>query len=128
LIKKLAHICKEFVRMPWLGYQLDKRLCQVYNKEAVIVCCPMRREERAEFMESEQFRWIGKPLPRVEDERLMRGAGHYIDDIEPLPGCKVAAILRSPYAHAFILHIDVADALRVPGVVVLLPGPTCGAR
>ncbi|MBV9231061.1 MAG: xanthine dehydrogenase family protein molybdopterin-binding subunit, partial [Chloroflexi bacterium] len=73
-------------------------------------------------MESEQFRWIGKPLSRVEDERLMRGAGRYIDDIEPLPGCKVAAILRSPYAHALIRHIDVAEALQVPGVVGVITG------
>src|SRR5881227_1968691 len=73
-------------------------------------------------MESEQFRWIGKSLPRVEDERLMRGAGRYIDDLEPFPGCKVAAIVRSPYAHAHIRHIDVEAALQVPGVVGVITG------
>src|SRR6266446_2003454 len=73
-------------------------------------------------MESEQFRWIGKSLPRVEDERLMRGAGRYIDDLEPFPGCKVAAIVRSPYAHAYIRHIDVEAALQVPGVVGVITG------
>ena len=73
-------------------------------------------------MESEQFRWIGKSLPRVEDERLMRGTGRYIDDLEPFPGCKVAAIVRSPYAHAHIRHIDVEAALQVPGVVGAITG------
>ena len=73
-------------------------------------------------MGSEQFRWIGKSLPRVEDERLMRGAGRYIDDLEPFPGCKVAAIVRSPYAHAYIQHIDVEAALQVPGVVGVITG------
>ena len=73
-------------------------------------------------MESEQFRWIGKSLPRVEDERLMRGTGRYIDDLEPFPGCKVAAIVRSPYAHAHIRHIDVEAALQVPGVVGVITG------
>ena len=73
-------------------------------------------------MESERFRWIGKPLSRVEDERLMRGAGHYIDDIEPFPGCKVAAIVRSPYAHAYIRQFDVQTALQVPGVVGVITG------
>ena len=73
-------------------------------------------------MESEQFRWIGKPLPRVEDERLLRGTGRYIDDLEPLPGCKVAAILRSPYAHARIRQIDPAQALKLPGVVGVVTG------
>jgi 2-furoyl-CoA dehydrogenase large subunit len=73
-------------------------------------------------MESEQFRWIGKSLPRVEDERLMRGAGRYIDDLEPFPGCKVAAIVRSPYAHASIQHIDVEAACKMPGVVGVITG------
>src|SRR5437763_791978 len=73
-------------------------------------------------MESEQFRWIGKSLPRVEDERLMRRTGRYIDDLEPIPGCKVAAIVRSPYAHAHIRHIDVEAALQVPGVVGAITG------
>src|SRR5258708_3723848 len=73
-------------------------------------------------MESEQFRWIGKSLPRVEDERLMRGAGRYIDDLDPFPGCKAAAIVRSPYAHAHIRHIDVEAAFQVPGVVGVITG------
>jgi 2-furoyl-CoA dehydrogenase large subunit len=73
-------------------------------------------------MESEEFRWIGKPLPRVEDERLMRGAGHFIDDLEPFPRCKVAAILRSPHAHARIRQINVQPALQVPGVVGVITG------
>jgi len=73
-------------------------------------------------MEAEQFRWIGKPLPRVEDERLMRGADRYIDDLEPFPGCRVAAIVRSPYAHACIRNIVVEDALQVPGVVGVITG------
>ncbi len=74
------------------------------------------------MMGSERFRWIGKSLPRVEDERLMRGAGRYIDDLDPFPGCKVAAIVRSPYAHARICRIDVETALRVSGVVGVITG------
>ncbi len=73
-------------------------------------------------MEAEQFRWIGKPISRVEDERLMRGAGRYIDDLHPFPGCKVAAIVRSPYAHAIIRNIEVEAALQVPGVVGVITG------
>lgn len=73
-------------------------------------------------MESETFRWIGKSVPRVEDERLVRGGGRYIDDLSPFPGCKAAAILRSPYAHATIKSIDVQDALQVPGVVGVITG------
>src|SRR6266700_1086484 len=76
----------------------------------------------AKSMEAEQFRWIGKPVSRVEDERLIRGAGRYIDDLEPFPGCKVAAIVRSPYAHAYIRHIDMEAVLQVPGVVGVITG------
>jgi 2-furoyl-CoA dehydrogenase large subunit len=76
----------------------------------------------AVLMESEQFRWIGKPLSRVEDERLLRGTGHYIDDLAPLPGCRAAAILRSPYAHARIRQIDASDALNLPGVIGVVTG------
>jgi 2-furoyl-CoA dehydrogenase large subunit len=72
-------------------------------------------------MQSE-FRWIGKAQPRVEDERLLRGTGRYIDDMAPCAGCKVAAIVRSPHAHALIRHIDVTDALQVPGVVGVITG------
>jgi 2-furoyl-CoA dehydrogenase large subunit len=78
--------------------------------------------EGEENMASEPFRWIGKSLPRVEDERLMRGAGHYIDDLSPFPGCKVAAIVRSPYAHALISYIDIQDALHAPGVIGVITG------
>jgi 2-furoyl-CoA dehydrogenase large subunit len=80
------------------------------------------RSQGAELMESKQFRWIGKSLPRVEDERLMRGAGRYIDDLEPFPGCKAATIVRSPYAHASIRQIDAEAALQVPGVVGVVAG------
>jgi 2-furoyl-CoA dehydrogenase large subunit len=73
-------------------------------------------------MIAEPFRWIGQPVCRVEDERLMRGAGHFIDDLDPLPGCKVAAIVRSPYAHARIQRIDAQAALALPGVVGVITG------
>jgi CO/xanthine dehydrogenase Mo-binding subunit len=73
-------------------------------------------------MIAEPFRWIGRPVCRVEDERLMRGAGHFIDDLDPAPGSKVAAIVRSPYAHARIQGIDAQAALALPGVVGVITG------
>src|SRR5918912_467859 len=66
-------------------------------------------------MIAEPFRWIGQPVCRVED-------GHFIDDLDPLPGCKVAAIVRSPYAHAHIRRIDAQAALALPGVVGVITG------
>ena len=38
--------------------------------------------------------WIGRPLKRREDHRLLTGAGSYVDDMRP-PGCVHVALLRS---------------------------------
>ena len=52
----------------------------------------------------------GKAIPRLEDEALLRGAAHFVDDIH-LPGMLEAAFVRSPHPHALIRGID-ADAAR----------------
>lgn len=66
--------------------------------------------------------WIGRALPRAEDERLLRGAGRFIADLEPVPGIRHAAIVRSPYAHARIRSIDIDRAKHIPGVVGIVTG------
>ncbi len=50
---------------------------------------------------------IGKPILRVEDERLLSGKGRFSDDLN-LPGQAYACIVRSPHAHARNRGIDVA--------------------
>lgn len=65
--------------------------------------------------------WIGKPQPRNEDRRLVVGKGCYTDDIDK-PGQAWAAFLRSPHAHARIVHIDTTAALALPGVLAVLTG------
>ncbi|MFE2022794.1 xanthine dehydrogenase family protein molybdopterin-binding subunit [Streptomyces sp. NPDC059499] len=65
--------------------------------------------------------WIGRSVPRVEDDRLLRGNGRYVDDIA-LPGTVEAAFLRSPHAHARIDSVDVSAALAAPGVVAVWTG------
>ena len=49
-----------------------------------------------------QTSWVGRAVPRVEDDQLLRGQGWFIDDIDPLPHAGHAAIVRSPFAHAQI--------------------------
>ncbi|MGA8005900.1 MAG: hypothetical protein WCA17_07365, partial [Burkholderiales bacterium] len=51
--------------------------------------------------------WIGKPLRRLEDQKLLTGQGRFTDDVE-LPGQAHAAFTRSPHAHARIAAIDTA--------------------
>jgi 2-furoyl-CoA dehydrogenase large subunit len=67
-------------------------------------------------------RWIGKPVKRVEDARLLTGRGTYIDDQDPVPGVHHAALVRSPHAHARILGYDVSAALAMEGVVGVVTG------
>src|SRR5665213_1237374 len=65
--------------------------------------------------------YIGRPMPRFEDLRLVRGAGKYSDDIS-MPGQAVAAFVRSPHAHALVKRIDASAARKIPGVVAVLTG------
>src|SRR5438067_1750190 len=62
---------------------------------------------------------VGSSVTRVEDQRILRGKGRYIDDVK-LPGMLHAAFLRSPHAHARITRIDTAKAKQLPGVVAVL--------
>ncbi|MGC2413695.1 MAG: xanthine dehydrogenase family protein molybdopterin-binding subunit [Stellaceae bacterium] len=64
---------------------------------------------------------VGQRVRREEDLRLLSGRGRYVDDVAP-PGAARGYVLRSPYAHARILAIDVARAVAAPGVLAVLTG------
>jgi carbon-monoxide dehydrogenase large subunit len=63
-------------------------------------------------------KWIGQPLARKEDDRLLTGRGAFTDDLS-LPGQVHACIVRSPHAHARIRGIH---AVSAPGVLAMLTG------
>ena len=65
--------------------------------------------------------WIGRPLKRREDHRLLVGGGRFVDDLRP-PGCAHLVLLRAPHAHARITRIGVARARRAPGVLAVVTG------
>lgn len=60
-------------------------------------------------------RYVGKPVKRREDPRLVTGRGKYVADIT-LPRMLYLSIVRSPYAHAKIKNIDTSKAERLEGV------------
>src|SRR5450759_4160431 len=62
-------------------------------------------------------RWFGERVQRVEDDRLLRGHGRFTDDIDD--GALESVLVRSPFAHARILSIDVTAARAMPGVVAV---------
>ncbi|MDE0113400.1 MAG: xanthine dehydrogenase family protein molybdopterin-binding subunit [Albidovulum sp.] len=65
--------------------------------------------------------YIGKSVSRSDARRLLEGRGRFVDDIQ-LPRTLHAAFLRSPYAHAEIVHIDSTEAETAPGVVRVFKG------
>ena len=72
------------------------------------------------------YRFIGKPMPRKEDARLITGKGRFTDDFS-LDGQAYAMMVRSPYPHARIVAIDAAAAKQMPGVLGVFTGADCAA-
>ena len=65
--------------------------------------------------------WIGKPVRRMEDAKLLSGQGRFTDDVS-LPGQAHAAFARSPHAHARFETLDLSAALAAPGVIAVYTG------
>jgi len=68
---------------------------------------------------------FGEPIQRLEDGRLLRGNGAFLDDLGH--HALAVALVRSPHAHARITSIDVTGAVEMDGVVAVythadLPG------
>jgi aerobic carbon-monoxide dehydrogenase large subunit len=60
---------------------------------------------------------FGARVQRVEDDRLIRGQGAYLDDLGA--DALAVALVRSPHAHARITGIDVSAALDVDGLIAI---------
>ena len=65
--------------------------------------------------------WVGRSLSRTGAKPHLAGRGRYTDDVT-LPRMLHAAFVRSPYAHARILRIEVDAAQRQPGIALVLTG------
>jgi CO/xanthine dehydrogenase Mo-binding subunit len=70
---------------------------------------------------AEHKNWVGKAIPRKEEDRLLRGRGKFADDIK-LREMLYLCFVRSPYAHAKIVGLDTSEAEQIPGVVCTLRG------
>src|SRR5262249_25490824 len=78
---------------------------------------------------------IGQSLRRLEDPRLLRGEGRFVDDLQP-EGCLFVAVVRSPFASG-ALHAGARATLTAPdlegsclplGVHLTTPGAISPAR
>jgi carbon-monoxide dehydrogenase large subunit len=69
----------------------------------------------------EKTTYIGSPVERKEDARLLRGETRWVDNMV-LPGMLWMAVVRSPYAHAKITSVDLSKAKASEGVVAAFSG------
>ncbi len=71
--------------------------------------------------------FVGQPIERLEDLRLVRGRGQYVDDLTR-ENMLYAVILRSSTGHGRIRSIDVAAAKGLPGVRAVITAADLGER
>ncbi len=71
--------------------------------------------------ECHSYKVIGKPTIRKDALEKVTGGAIFGADIF-LPRMLHAAIKRSPHAHARIIAVDISEAVKVPGVKVILTG------
>src|SRR5882672_6858459 len=62
--------------------------------------------------------FIGRPMPRLEDFRLITGQGRYTDDFSYSDEAH-AAFVRSPHPHARVLGVDTGAAKAMAGVLAV---------
>src|SRR5262245_48905574 len=67
---------------------------------------------------------IGDYVPMVDGPEKVSGRAKYTADLIA-PGMLAGRIYRSPHAHGEILAVDIAEALRLPGVVAIVTGADC---
>jgi len=70
-------------------------------------------------------RWVGVPVPRKEDRRMLLGRGRFVSDLTR-PGLLHAAFVRSPHAHARIERLTTDPARQAPGVAAVLTAASLG--
>ena len=64
------------------------------------------------------MRVVGQRIRKKDAMQLVTGKPVYMDDIAP-KDCLIVKILRSPHANALIEDINIATAMKVPGIEVI---------
>src|SRR5438128_775310 len=70
---------------------------------------------------AEEFSVVGKPLTKPDAYAKVSGQTKFADDLA-LPRMLFGRILRSPYPHARLLHVDTSRARAHAGVLAVLTG------
>jgi carbon-monoxide dehydrogenase large subunit len=75
--------------------------------------------------EAEREPYVGRPLKRTEDPKLITGRGQYVEDLTA-PGLAHAVFVRSPHAHARVTVLRTDAARRAPGVLSVVTARDLG--
>ena len=86
-----------------------------YDNQVQSVAIEVPPEEPRPWDASDQLRVVGEPIKRVDGPLKVSGRARYTHDVA-LPELLHAAVLRSPWPCAVIKRLDVAPALKQPGV------------
>src|ERR1700730_15807357 len=70
---------------------------------------------------SSPAKWVGQPIRRKEEDRLVRGKGIFVDD-QKLMGMLHISLVRSSYGQPKITRLDVSKAAALPEIVCTLTG------
>src|SRR4029453_16351336 len=84
-------------------------------------CSDSKENNAARGDNMADFKVVGSSVPRAEGADKVIGRTLYAADVA-LPGTLWGKILRSPYPHARILHMNTANARKVPGVKAIVTG------
>jgi isoquinoline 1-oxidoreductase beta subunit len=79
---------------------------------------PVPKEPR--LKEPADFRLLGKPTRRVDGKDIVTGRARYGADVR-VPGMVFASIERAPAFGSTLRNFDAQEALKVPGVLSVLP-------
>jgi len=60
--------------------------------------------------------YVGRPILRKEDAKLIEGQGTFVDN-QSMAGMAWMELVRPPYVHAKVDSIDVSKATSMPGVI-----------
>jgi xanthine dehydrogenase large subunit len=63
---------------------------------------------------------IGQDIPHDSARTHVTGESQFLDDVAPLVGELIAAIIPSPLAHGCLKRLDIAAALNIPGIAAIL--------
>jgi nicotinate dehydrogenase subunit B len=73
-------------------------------------------QPQSKLTDPSSYRWIGKPLARVDIPAKVTGASAYVQDLR-LPGMLHARVVRPPSYGARLRSLDTATVERMPGVL-----------